>query len=97
MARQIVWTAPAEKDRKEILAYWKKRNGTANYSVKLLDRFNAALAKILDHPFIGRPADISGVRVLPVAEYLIFYEVVADAIVVQHIWDARRDMRKLKF
>jgi|GEM_PF-6789695 len=31
------------------------------------------------------------------ADYLIFYEVMADAVVIHHIWDARRDLRKMKF
>lgn len=47
MARQIVWTAPAEKDRKDILAYWIKRNGTPTYSLKLLDRFDVVISKML--------------------------------------------------
>ncbi len=97
MARQVVWTAPAEKDRKEILAYWLERNGTPAYSVKLFDRFNTAIARTKEHPYIGRPSDIKGIRVLSVLDYLIFYEVMADAIVVHHLWDARRDLRKLKF
>lgn len=97
MARQVAWTAPAEKDRKEILAYWLDRNGSATYSLKLLDRFEAATKKIGTHPFIGRPSDIEGIRVLPVASYLLFYELLADVIVIHHIWDARRDLRKMKF
>lgn len=97
MARQIVWTAPAEKDRKDILAYWLKRNGSAAYSLKLFAQFQAATRTILAHPFIGRPSDIEGIRVLAVGEYLLFYEVFVDPIVVHHIWDARRDLKKLKF
>jgi toxin YoeB len=97
MARQIVWTPPAEKDRKDILAYWLNRNGSPTYSLKLFERFQAATRKLLAHPFIGRPSDIEGVRVLAVGEYLLFYEVFADSIVVHHIWDGRRDLKKLKF
>ncbi len=96
MARQIVWTAPAERDRQEILRYWLDRNGTATYSLKLLDHFNAVIAKTIAHPYIGRPADIAGIRVLQAYDYFIFYEVMADAIVVHHIWHARRDLSKLR-
>jgi len=97
MARQVVWTVPAELDRKEILAYWLERNGSPTYSIKLFERFRAATRTILSHPFIGRPTDIEGIRVLGVGESLLFYEVFVDSIVVHHVWDARRDLKKLKF
>lgn len=97
MARQVVWTAPAEKDRKEILAYWLQRNGTPTYSLKLFNLFRTALRELSMHPFMGRPTDIAGVRVRPVGDYLLFYEVAADAIIVHHIWHGRRDIKKLRF
>ncbi|MBP6312249.1 MAG: type II toxin-antitoxin system RelE/ParE family toxin [Flavobacteriales bacterium] len=97
MARQIVWTAPAEKDRKEILAYWLKRNGTAAYSLKLFAQFKNAAALLSQKPFAGRASDIANIRVWPVASYLVFYEVFADSVVIHHVWDGRRDLIKLKF
>lgn len=97
MARQIIWTTPAERDRKEILSYWLERNGSPIYSLKLFERFRIATRTILSHPFIGRPTDIEGIRVLLVEEYLLFYEVFADSIVVHHVWDARRNLKELKF
>ncbi|MEO7080608.1 MAG: type II toxin-antitoxin system RelE/ParE family toxin [Flavobacteriales bacterium] len=97
MARKVVWTAPAEKDRKSILSYWIERNGSTTYSLKLFERFRAATKTILSHPYIGRPTNIEGVRVLAVGDYLLFYEVFADSIVVHHIWDGRRNLEDLKF
>lgn len=47
MARQIVWTPPAEKDRKDILAYWLNRNGSPTYSLKLFERFQLRPASCL--------------------------------------------------
>lgn len=69
MARKVVWTAPAEKDRKSILLYWIERNGSATYSLKLFERFRAATKTILSHPYIGRPTNIEGIRVLAVGDY----------------------------
>jgi hypothetical protein len=46
---------------------------------------------------MGRPSDITDVRVVPLGDYLLFYEVLADAILIHHIWDGRRDTTKLKF
>jgi addiction module RelE/StbE family toxin len=97
MARKVVWTTPAEEDLENILAYWIERNGSKVYSRKLYDLIKAALARTTTHPFIGRPSDIDGIRVLRVEDYLIFYEVIADANVVHHIWDGRRDLERLEF
>ena len=97
MARKVVWTAPAEKDRKAILSYWIERNGSSTYSLRLFERFRVATKTILSHPYIGRPTNIEGVRVLKVGDYLLFYEVFADSIVVHHIWDGRRNLEDLKF
>ena len=40
---------------------------------------------------------MEGIRVLRVEIYLVFYEVMADAIVVHHLWDGRRDLKRLEF
>lgn len=96
MARQVVWSGPAERDRKRILAYWIERNGSPAYSLKLFQRINTVLARVMQHPFVGRPADIAGIRVAKNDAYLLFYEVMADAIVVHHIWHEKRDLAKLK-
>lgn len=96
MARQIVWSGPAERDRKRILAYWVERNGSPTYSIKLFQRINTVLSRVQQHPFVGRPTDVTGIRVVKIDAYLLFYEVMADAIVVHHIWHEKRDLPKLK-
>lgn len=96
MARQIVWSGPAERDRKRILAYWLERNGSAAYSLRLFHRINTVLARVQQHPFMGRPTDVTGIRVVKIDAYLLFYEVMADAIVVHHLWHEKRDLEKLK-
>lgn len=95
MAREVIWTAPAEKDRKDILAYWIDRNGSAAYSIKLFERFRSALRTIVANPFIGRPTDLPGIRMKRISGYLLFYEVGSDAIVVHHIWHERRDLKRM--
>ena len=59
--------------------------------------FQAGVRKITTNPFMGRPADIDGIRVKPIGDYLLFYEVLVDVIIIHHIWDGRRDLKKLKF
>ena len=97
MARQIVWTEPAEKDLKTILKYWVDRNGSTTYSRRLYGQIQAGIERTIKYPFLGRPTDMEGIRVLRVEIYLVFYEVMADAIVVHHLWDGRRDLKRLEF
>ena len=97
MAREIAWSGPAEKDRKDILAYWNERNGSEAYSLKLFRRINTVLFKPRNNPYMGRPANIADIRVLPLDRYLLFYEVMSDAILVHHMWHGRRDPSKMEF
>lgn len=97
MARQITWSGPAEKDRRDILAYWLERNDSPAYSLKLFKKINLVLDRVQRNPFMGRPADIPGIRIVRIDDYLLFYEVMADAIVVHHIWHGRRDLSKMKW
>ena len=96
MAREVVWTASAERDRKSILAYWAKKNGTPTYSRKLYSAFGSSIRLITIHPFIGRPTDIEDVRVKLVGVYNIFYRISADQLFIVRIIDGRRDLTKLK-
>lgn len=57
MAKQIVWSLKAQKDRKEILYYWRKRNKSNEYSKKLNGLFKEALKLISDYPEIGKITD----------------------------------------
>ena len=65
MARQIVWTEPAEKDLNAILKYWVERNGSAMYSRRLYGQIQAAIERTIRYPFLGRPTDMDRIRVLP--------------------------------
>ena len=35
MAKRVIWSKKAQKDRREILQYWKQRNLSNAYSLKL--------------------------------------------------------------
>lgn len=59
--------------------------------------FQAAIRLIANKPFVGRPSDVDGIRVKPIRDYLLFYEVLADVIIIHHIWDGRRDLKKMTF
>lgn len=95
MAKKIIWTQKAQAERKEILEYWKNRNKSTVFSIKLNKLFIEHLRKIALRPNTGRNTDIKNVKVKIIRDYLLFYEVIADEIIVLCIWDGRRDPDKL--
>jgi hypothetical protein len=50
MAKEIVWSARAQKERFEILEYWKNRNKSANYSIKLNNLFINSIELVAEMP-----------------------------------------------
>ncbi len=96
MAFKIVWTAPAQAERKRVLAYWLKQTGSSLYSIKLDNRFRSALKLITREPHIGRPTNIPGVRVKSVGDHQLFYRIDEQSILVLTLWDTRRDPKSLR-
>lgn len=96
MAKRIVWTQQAQKERKEILAFWIQRNKSNVYSKRLNEIFKNWISLLSQRPLIGRKTDITNVRVKLVKDYLIFYEVSNDTLYVLSIWDVRQNPDNLK-
>lgn len=91
MARQIVWTEQAQRERKQILEYWNLRNGSKQYSRKLNVLIKSALSLIANRPLIGKRTTIDNVRMKVVRDYFIFYEIMDLQIIVLTIWDSRQN------
>jgi len=96
MAFRIVWTAPAQAERKQVLAYWLKRTGSPLYSIKLDSRFRSALKLISRESLIGRPTSIQGVRVKSVGDHQLYYSIDQETILVLTLWDPRRNPKNLR-
>ena len=95
MAFRITWSAHAQSERKAVLRYWLKRNGSATYSLKLDKRFRSALRIIARNPMIGRPTEMERVRMKLVGEYQIYYTLKDRTIIVLSLWDGRQDPERL--
>ena len=91
MALQVNWSPVAQKKRKDILNYWRERNGNNTYSIKLNSLFKEATRQLSKFPSIGRKSDIEGVRIKIVRDYLLFYEVTEQSIEILTVWDSRQD------
>jgi len=91
MAKRVVWTRKARLDRFAILKYWQKRNKSKTYSKKLNKLFVQSALIISKYPEIGKRTDIENVRAKIIKEYLLFYEIAGQEIIVLTIIDGRRD------
>lgn len=96
MAKKITWTQKAQDERKEILEYWKNRNKSTIFSIKLNKLIIETLHKIALQPNTGKNTDIINVKVKIIRDYLLFYEVTEYEIIILCIWDGRRYPGKLK-
>ena len=96
MAKEVVWSLRAQKERKEILEYWRLRNRSNTYSKKLNQLFKESVKIITDFPQIGKPTDDVNTRIKIVRDYLIIYEETETQIQILTIWDSRQDPDKLK-
>ena len=96
MAKVVVWSIRAQKERKEILEYWRLRNKSNTYSKKLNQLFKESVKIIKDFPQIGKPTDDTNTRIKIVRDYLMIYEETESQIHILTIWDSRQDPEKIK-
>ena len=94
MARVVIWTERAQKERITILAYWISRNKSVEYSKKLNRLILDSLSLICMYPLIGKLSNKENVRVRILEDYLIIYEIKHNEIVVLSLWDCRQNLNR---
>ena len=90
MAKRIVWTESAKKDKIEILSYWNVKTKSKRYSKKLNDIFNSHAEIILQYPFLGKQSEYESIRCLPFGNYSLYYQIEPKRIIIHRIWDNRQ-------
>ena len=90
--------SPAEQDLQELLTYVAADNVTA--ALTLADKIERELRTLSTHPRLGKiPNDAQlaamGYRVLVVDNYLIFYKMVGNTVLVYRIVHGARDVPSL--
>ena len=68
MARKVIWSPRAQRERREIFEFWNEHNGSKAYSRKLQMLIKEAVQVIKYHPEAGRRIDLDNVRVKLVRE-----------------------------
>jgi plasmid stabilization system protein ParE len=93
--RKIVWSHKAEIKLFQILEFYAERNQSKAYSISLNSKIKKQLAHIQKHPEIGIKSEIETVRGLVFENFILFYEIEFDQIIVHTIWDCRQNPKDL--
>jgi plasmid stabilization system protein ParE len=88
---KIIWSHRAEIKLFKILEFYSERNKSRSYSKKLYQRLNKELKILLKQPDIGLKTEIESIRGLIIDDYILFYELVNETIVIHTIWDCRQN------
>lgn len=94
--KRIIWSGPAGNELRKILNFYVQRNGNIIYSKKLLRQIEKLLSTLSESPLLGRLTSNQVTRVIPLEQFLIFYEVQEGVIQIVSFWDNRQDPRKKK-
>ncbi|MCF8277657.1 MAG: type II toxin-antitoxin system RelE/ParE family toxin [Flavobacteriales bacterium] len=93
--RTVVWTDTAKLQRRKILEYWNTRNGSTQYSKKLLKFIRARIKQLVKHPFSGKETEVVGTRITSLGHFSIVYQLTTTQLIVIGFWDTRQDPEKL--
>ena len=88
----------AEQDLTDLVSYLAAEN--ARDASEMLDRIKARLEALQSHPFVGRvphnpKLTALGYRVLVIDNYLVFYKVKANIVLVYRILHGARDLLRV--
>jgi len=93
--REVVWTRNSEIQLQNILEFYDIKNKSNLYSIKLYRKFKSELKIASQKPEIGVKTKIENVRGLIVDNYILYYEILKDKIMVLKVWDCRQNPDKL--
>ena len=93
--RFVVWTETAARQRRDILEYWTKHNGSTSFAEKLIKAIAKRIQIILMHPESFKPTSYVGTRESAMGHFSIFYKLENEKIIVTAFWDNRQDPKKL--
>lgn len=89
--RKIVWSHRAKNKLLMILEFYTERNKSKTYSKKLYLKFNKELLLLKTQPDICIKTELEAVRGLIVDEFILFYEMISEMIIVHTLWDSRQN------
>jgi plasmid stabilization system protein ParE len=89
--RKIVWSNRARIRLYAILDFYVERNKSKIYSKKLQKLISKEVNLLLKQPDLGLSTSVETIRGLIIENYIIYYEITDDKIVIHTIWDSRQN------
>ncbi len=89
--REVIWTKVSEIQLQAILEFFTKRNKSGLYSKKLYKKFKTEILIAAKNPEIGLKTKLDRIRGLIIEDYIIFYEILEDQIMILKVWDCRQN------
>jgi len=88
---KIVWSNRAKKRLYGILDFYIERNKSKTYSNKLQKLISKEVKLLLKHPDLGLKTTEDTTRGLIIENYIVYYEITEDKIIIHTIWDSRQN------
>jgi len=93
--RKLIWSPQAREQWKEILRFYTKRNGSADYSRRLNKKLLTVLRMLRQWPEVGEVTNgEKNYRRHVVEYYAVFYRITGEGIEIAEIRDSRRGEEK---
>jgi len=93
--RNVVWTETAAKQRREVLRYWIKRNGSTSYAEEIIRLTADRIQIILRHPGSFKSTTYPETRESAMGHFSLFYKLTEDKLIITAFWDNRQDQKIL--
>ncbi len=93
--RTVVWTETASRQRREILRYWTKHNGSTSFAEKLIKLTAVRIQVILKLPESFKPTTYPDTRESAMGHFSIYYKLTKDKLIITAFWDNRQDPKRL--
>jgi len=89
--RKIVWSNRAKIRLYAILDFYIVRNKSKVYSIKLQKLISKEVNLLLKQPDLGLKTSEDTTRGLIIENYIVYYEISGDKIIIHTIWDSRQN------
>lgn len=89
--RKIIWSTRAKGRLYAILEYYIDRNKSKSYSIKLYRLISKEVKLLQKYSDLGLKTTDDSIRGLIIENYIVYYEITEDTIVIHTIWDCSQD------
>jgi len=93
--RTVVWTDTAARQRRAILKYWTKHNGSTVFAEDLIKLIADRIQIILRHPKSFKTTTYPETRESAMGHFSLFYKLNKNTLIITAFWDNRQDPKQL--